>query len=85
MPSSRRAEKHVEAGGPNVLQIPLSTLSGVHRGKQGLNRDILEITTADGQSYRLGTKYTKWEPEIRRLVQAQGREPVDVDGGFVVG
>jgi hypothetical protein len=82
--ASRRAERHADAGGPNVLQIPLSTLSGVHRGKQGINRDILEITTADGQRYQLGTKYTKWGPEIRRLVQAQGREPVEVDGGFVL-
>lgn len=69
-------------GGKGVTTLPLSQVTEVRKGKQGLNRNILEIEAGDGTMLKLGVKFDRWKPDLVAALAAAGRSVQD--GGDVV-
>src|SRR5437870_2735398 len=47
------------------IEIPLEAITGVQRGKFGINKNILEISHSDGDPARFAVKYEEWEQAIQ--------------------
>jgi hypothetical protein len=65
--AKKRAAGRAAQGGKGVHEIPLNQISGIGRGKQGFNRNVLEVRTVDGTTVKLGVKFDKWAPDLARL------------------
>jgi len=63
-----RAVTRAVQGGKGVLEIPFSQVIGVHRGKQGLNRKVLEVRTIGGATVKFGVKFQEWAPALAQCV-----------------
>jgi hypothetical protein len=72
-----RAVGRATQGGKGVLEIPFVDISGIGRGKQGLNRNILEIRLIDGSAFKFGVKFDRWAPELARALPAHLFAPQD--------
>lgn len=57
-------ERH-EAGGP-FLDLALSDVAAVERGRKGLNKDVLVVRTRGGEEHRFIGMYSDWSPLIER-------------------
>jgi hypothetical protein len=77
----KAAGKEAE-GGKGVTTIPLAQLTQVRKGKQGLNKNLLEVEAADGTVLKLGVKFDQWKPDLVAALGAAGRAVQD--GGDVV-
>jgi hypothetical protein len=66
--AKKRAPGRAAAGGKGVVDIPFSQISGFGKGKQGLNRNVLEVHTIDGTTVKFGVKFDKWAPDLARFV-----------------
>lgn len=51
------------------IEFPLTSITTLARGKFGLNKNILVIGTADGQSYMLLAKFDLWFAAFRDALQ----------------
>ena len=54
------------------IDIPLSSISVIGRGKMGLKKDVLYIETMDGTSYQLTPNYDFWIAGLKDALQRQG-------------
>lgn len=54
------------------IDIPLTTITEIGRGKMGLKKDVLYIGTMDGKSYNLTPKYEAWIVGLRSALEGQG-------------
>jgi hypothetical protein len=80
--SRGKAEKRAAAGGKGVTSIPLASLSGVTKGSQALNKNVLVVHESDGTELRFGVKYDDWSPAICQAVAAAGRAVTPAEDGF---
>jgi hypothetical protein len=78
---NRAADKEAE-GGKGVDTIPLADVREVRKGRSGLNRNLLEVVSADGSSHLFGVKFEKWKPDVLAALTDAGRQVQD--GGDVV-
>ena len=78
---NKAAGKEAE-GGKGVDTIPLASVTEVRKGKSGLNRNLLEVVSADGSSQLFGVKFEKWKPDLLAALTGAGRSVQD--GGDVV-
>ncbi|HEU5380573.1 MAG TPA: hypothetical protein VFV38_34550 [Ktedonobacteraceae bacterium] len=54
------------------IDIPLTTITVIGRGKIGLKKDVLYIETADTKSYQLTPNYDSWFNALSSALKAQG-------------
>jgi hypothetical protein len=54
------------------IDIPLTTITEIGRGKMGLKKDVLYIGTMDGKSYNLMPKYEAWIAGLKSVLEGQG-------------
>jgi hypothetical protein len=54
------------------IDIPLTSITEVGRGKMGLKKDVLYIGTMDGKSYNLTPKYDAWIVGLKSALEGQG-------------
>jgi hypothetical protein len=54
------------------IDIPLTTITEIGRGKMGLKKDVLYIGTMDGKSYNLTPKYEAWIVGLKSALEGQG-------------
>jgi hypothetical protein len=47
------------------VDIPLAGITGVTRGKFGINKNILEVSRAGAEPVRLAVKYDEWEQALQ--------------------
>lgn len=80
--AKNKAAAKEEAGGKGVTTIPLGQVTEVRKSKQGLNKNILEVVSADGTAVKLGVKFDQWKPDLVQALTAAGRAVHD--GGDVV-
>ncbi len=66
--AKKRVLGRAAQGGKGVVEIPFSQIRDVSRGRQGLNRNVLEVEMVDGTRVKLGVKFDKWAPALARLV-----------------
>lgn len=78
---NKAAEKEAE-GGKGVTTIPLSAVTELRKAKSGLNRNLLEVVSADGSTAMFGVKWDQWKPDVVAAMQGAGRTVND--GGDVV-
>lgn len=77
--AKKRAAKKEEAGAKGVTAIAFDQITEIHKAKQGLNKNILEVATADGSVFKFAVKYDKWKPDLVAALGAAGREVHDAD------
>lgn len=78
---NKAAEKEAK-GGITVNTIRLADVTEVRKAKSGLNRNLLEVVSADGSSLMFAVKYEQWKPDVVAALQGAGRSVSD--GGDVV-
>lgn len=54
------------------IDIPLSTITAIGRGKMGLKKDVLAIEVADGKSYQFTPNYQSWCTALKSALESQG-------------
>jgi len=54
------------------IDIPLTSITEIGRGKMGLKKDVLYIGTMDGKSYRLTPNYDFWIAGLKEALERQG-------------
>ena len=54
------------------IDIPLTSITEIGRGKMGLKKDVLYIGTMDGKSYRLTPDYDFWIAGLKEALERQG-------------
>ncbi len=54
------------------IDIPLSSISEIGRGKMGMKKDVLYIGTVDGKSYQFTPNYDFWLTGLKDALQRQG-------------
>lgn len=54
------------------IDIPLTAITVVGRGKMGLKKDVLYIETADTRSYQLTPNYEFWLNALKNALETQG-------------
>ena len=54
------------------IDIPLTSITVIGRGKMGLKKDVLFIETADGKSYQLTPNYDYWFTGLKQALESQG-------------
>ena len=47
-----------------ALEIPLASITGIERGKFGINKNVLEISYGADEPARFAVKYDEWEAAI---------------------
>jgi len=62
--AKNKAEEKEAAGGKGVTTIPLAEITEVRKGKQGLQRNLLEVVTSDGTALKFGVKFDQWKPDL---------------------
>lgn len=78
---NKAAEKEAK-GGITVNTIRLADVTELRKAKSGLNRNLLEVVSADGSSLMFAVKYEQWKPDVVAALQGAGRSVSD--GGDVV-
>ena len=78
---NKAADKEAE-GGKGVDTIALADVAEVRKGRSGLNRNLLEVVSADGTTHMFGVKFEKWKPDLVAALTGAGRQVQD--GGDVV-
>lgn len=78
---NKAAEKEAQ-GGVTVNTLRLADVTEVRKAKSGLNRNLLEVVSADGTSMMFAVKYDQWKPDVVAALQGAGRSVSD--GGDVV-
>jgi hypothetical protein len=71
-------QKRHEDGGP-MLDLPLTSITGVRREKKMLNKDRIALTTTDGE-YLFNDGWKAWSPLLRDALAVGGRRIVDRGG-----
>lgn len=56
----------------NDIDIPLTSITVIGRGKMGLKKDVLYIQTADGKSYQLTPNSDFWINGLKQALESQG-------------
>jgi predicted RecA/RadA family phage recombinase len=69
-------------GGKGVTTIPFAEVTEIRKGRQGLNKSLLEVEAAGGTVLKLGVKFDQWKPDLVEALRAAGRSVHD--GGDVV-
>lgn len=54
------------------IDIQLTSITEIGRGKWGLSKDVLYIGTMDGKSYNLAPNYDIWITALKEALQNQG-------------
>ena len=54
------------------IDIPLSMITEIGRGKMGMKKDVLYIGTMDGKSYQLTPHYDFWIAGLKEALESQG-------------
>ena len=54
------------------IDIPLTSIAVIGRGKMGLKKDVLYIETMEGKSYQLTPNYDFWIAGLKDALQRQG-------------
>jgi hypothetical protein len=54
------------------IDIQLTSITEIGRGKMGLKKDVLYIGTMDGKSYNLTPNYDIWIVALKEVLQSQG-------------
>ncbi len=54
------------------IDIPLTSITEIGRGKMGLKKDVLYIGTSDGKSYQFTPHYDFWIIGLKEALEAQG-------------
>ena len=74
--AQRSARKSASAraveGGKDVITVALDALRMIERGSQGLNKNVLVISSPAG-ALKVGVKYDKWAPAISDAARSAGR------------
>ena len=78
---NKAADKEAE-GGKGVTTIPLADVTELRKAKSGLNRNLLEVVSADGGTAMFAVKWDQWKPDVVAALQGAGRAVSD--GGDVV-
>lgn len=78
---NKAAEKEAK-GGITVNTIRLADVTELRKAKSGLNRNLLEVVSADGTALMFAVKYDQWKPDVVAALQGAGRSVSD--GGDVV-
>jgi hypothetical protein len=65
--AKRLQDRHAEKRGP-LLQLPVADIRAASHSVYRLNRDVLDLTLADGTECRLGTCFKKWSPLLQQLL-----------------
>jgi hypothetical protein len=73
-----KLQKKHEAKGP-FLDLPLTELTRVARGKKLLNKNLL-VFEAGGLERRLNSGYAEWAPLLRRLLEERHGKTIVADG-----
>jgi hypothetical protein len=60
------------------IDIPLTSITEIGRGKMGLKKDVLYIGMMDGKSYNLTPKYDAWIVGFRSALEGQGATLVQI-------
>jgi hypothetical protein len=47
------------------VEIPVDAITGVQRGKFGINKNILEVSHGDDDPARFAVKYDEWEAAVQ--------------------
>jgi hypothetical protein len=47
------------------VEIPLPGITGVQRGKFGINKNLLEVSRAGGEPVKFAVKYEEWEQALQ--------------------
>jgi hypothetical protein len=78
---NKAAGKEAE-GGKDVTTMRLADVTEVRKARSGLNRNLLEVVSADGTALMFAVKYDQWKPDVVAAIQGAGR--TITDGGDVV-
>ena len=81
MAKNKAADKEAE-GGKGVTTMALADVTEVRKAKSGLNRNLLEVVSADGTALMFAVKYDQWKPDVVAALHSAGRTVND--GGDVV-
>jgi len=54
------------------IDIQLTSITEIGRGKLGLKKDVLYIGTLDGKSYQFTPNYDSWITELKGALESQG-------------
>jgi len=76
MAKNKAADKEAE-GGKGVTTILLADVTEVRKGKQGLNKSLLEVVAADGTALKFGAKFDQWKPDLVAALGNAGRQVSD--------
>jgi len=75
--AKKRAAKKEEEGAKGVTTLAFDQITEIHRAKQGLNKNLLEVATADGSAYKFAVKFDQWKPDLMAAFGAAGRQVHD--------
>jgi len=69
------------SGGTRAIDVELSRIAGIARGKHGFNKKVLELTLSDGTTHRLSVdRYDELVARLREQLAARSRvEPAGED------
>lgn len=81
--TKRNADRKASAGGKGVTTIPLSDIVELRQAKQGLGKNLLEVATTGGETFKFGAKYDRWRDDIVPALEELGRSAVDDGEGTV--
>lgn len=54
------------------IDIQLTSITEIGRGKMGLKKDVLYIGTADGKAYNFTPNYDSWIAPLKQALENQG-------------
>jgi hypothetical protein len=66
--------------GPVDIDIPLSSITTIGRGKLGLLKDVLLIVTSEGKTYQLTPRYESWIAPLQNALQQYSHATLVPDG-----
>jgi len=75
--AKKRAAQKEEAGAKGVTTMAFDQITEIRRAKQGLNKNILEVGTADGTVLKFAVKFDQWKPDLVAALGAAGRQVHD--------
>lgn len=58
------------------IDVQLTSITEIGRGKMGMKKDVLYIGTADGKSYQLTPNYDFWLVGLKDALESQGAQLV---------